>query len=153
MKNSNPAEAVRQAEGAKSLHQDVLRIRPDSELALKYLMEDQLLLGQALIAAGRIPEAMSAAEEFPTLRPAEAPFYVHAIALLIQCAKASPETVDGRKQAEESLSRAVGIVRNAIRAKVFTRKATLDEKDFDPLRNREDFKALRDSLDDSVHIG
>ena len=150
---SKPAEAVLEAEKAKALHQQVLLTRPDSEPDQRLVMVDQILLGQALIAAGRLEEAMAAAEQLPSLRPADPRIYTHAVGLLIGCAGAVKDTSEGRKQAEDCLARAVGMLRNAVRAKVIRSRATLDEKDFDRLRDRDDFKALRDSMDESVHVG
>ena len=51
---SKPAEAVRRGRKGQGAAQEVLKTRPDSELALRYLLENQVLLGQALIAAGRL---------------------------------------------------------------------------------------------------
>ncbi len=150
---SKPADAVLQAEKAKTLYNDVLKTWPDSELAFRYILENQVLLSHALIGAGRLADAIATAEQLPSLNPAELKFYMNAVGLLIQCAKAAPETVDGRKQAEDCLARAVGIVRNAIQAKVIRSNTKLDVPDFDPLRDRDDFKRLRDALSDSVHIG
>ena len=150
---TNPAAAIPEAETARSFHRDVLKTRPESEQVLAFLLEDQLLLAQALIAAGRLPEAMDAAEDLPSIHPSEPRFYINAAALLIQCAVAAPETEDGRKQSERCLARAVGVLRKAVQAKVISSKGTLDLKDLAPLKNRDDFKRLRDSLDDTVHIG
>jgi hypothetical protein len=150
---SKPAEAVLEAEKAQALHQQVLLTRPDSEPDQRFVMEDQILLSQALIAAGRLPEAMAVAEQLPSIRPADPRLIAHAVGLLIRCAGAVKDTSEGRKQAEDCLARAVGMLRNAVRAKVIRSRATLDEKDFDRLRDRDDFKTLRDSVDESVHVG
>jgi eukaryotic-like serine/threonine-protein kinase len=149
---SDPAQAVQQAEMAKSLHADVLKAQPESELALKCSLEDRLLLGNALIAVGRLPDAMAAAEELPALRPADPAIYIHAVGLLLNCAKSCADNEVGRRQAEDSLARAVGIIRKAIHSKAIRSKTKLDLPEFDPLRNRDDFKRLHDLLDDSVHI-
>ena len=107
---SKPADAVPEAETARGLFNDVLVTLRDSELVLSYLLDNQILLGQALIAAGRLPAAVAAAEHLPELNRTEPRFYLHAAGLLIQCAKATADTADGRKQAEDCLSRAVGIL-------------------------------------------
>jgi serine/threonine protein kinase/tetratricopeptide (TPR) repeat protein len=148
-----PAEAVLEAEKASRLYKDVLSTRPDSELALAYVLDNQLLLANALIAAGRLTDAMAAAEQLPSFHPVEPRFYINAAALLIRCAQAAPDTKDGRRLAEDSLVRAVGVLRKAVQAKVISSKATLDLKDLAPLSGRDDFNRLRESLDDSVHIG
>ena len=153
LRNSKPAEAVIEAGKAKELHESVLKTRPESEVAIRYLLEDHLLLGQALIAAGRVPEAAATAEHLPALRPSDPTLYVHAVGLMIICAEAAADTPDGRKQKEDCLARAVGILRNAIQSKVIRSKTKLDVKDFAPLHDRDDFKRLRQSVDDSDHIG
>jgi eukaryotic-like serine/threonine-protein kinase len=150
---SKPKEAVIEAEKADGLYRDVLTNRPGSEQALGFLLENRLLLVHALIDSGRVTDAMTAAERLPSFNSNEPRFYVHATALLIECARAAADTADGRKQAEDALARAVGVLRKAVQAKVISSKVTLDLKDFAPLRDRDDFKRLRDSLDDTVHIG
>jgi serine/threonine protein kinase/tetratricopeptide (TPR) repeat protein len=150
---SKPTDAVLEAEKAKALHQQVLLTEPDSELDQRFVMEDQILLSQALIAAGRLSEAMAAAEQLPSIRPADPRFYVHGVGLLIRCALAVKDTPEGRKSAEDCLARAVGMLRDAVRAKVIRSGATLDAPDFDRLRDRDDFKALRNSVDEAAHVG
>ena len=148
-----PAKAILEAENARGRLNEALKARPGSGLVQGYALDNQMLLSQALIAAGRLADAMNAVEQIPTLFPQNLNAYLLAVGLLIECAKASPDTPDGRKQADAILARAVGIVRNAIQAKAITRKATLDEKVFHPLRSREDFKRLGESLDAPAHIG
>ncbi len=150
---TNPAAAIPEAETARSFHREVQKTRPGSEQVLAFLLEDQLLLAQAMIAAGRLPDAMDAAEDIPSIHPNEPRFYINAAALLIQCGAAAPDTEAGRKLAESGLTRAVAVLRKAVQAKVISSKGTLDLKDLAPLKERDDFKQLRGSLDDSVHIG
>ena len=131
------------------------KIRPDSEPVSDVSLEDQILLGQALIAAGRLSDAMAAAEELPALQPSDPSFYVHAVGLLIQCADSQRrQRARAGKQAEDmpGPSRRTSFAR-PYKHKVIRLKTTLEVKDFDPLRERDDFKQLRDLLDDSVHIG
>ncbi len=140
---SKPAEkTVLEAEKARDPLNVALKARPGSELVKGYLLDNQVLLGQALIRAGRLPEAMATAEQLPALVPRNPNACVHAAGLLIACARAAADTDDGRKLTEEALVRAVGVIRNAIQAKVIQSKATLDSKDLAPLRERDDFKGL-----------
>jgi serine/threonine protein kinase/tetratricopeptide (TPR) repeat protein len=151
--NSKPPEAVLEAEKAKSLHEDVRKTRPESELALRYLLQDHYLLCQALWAAGRFPEAIAIAEQLPALRSDDPAFYERAASLLIKCAEATADTPDGRKQKEDCLARAVGVLRKAIESKVIRSKSKLDLPDFAPLRGRDDFKRLLEGAADSDHVG
>jgi hypothetical protein len=148
---SDPAQAVVQAKLARDLHTAVLKAEPDWEMAFIYAVQDYLLLGNGLLAAGRIPEAMATAEELPALRPADPAVYIHAVGLLVACAKACADNDAGHKEADESLARAVGIMRKAIQSKAIRSKTKLDVPECDPLRNRDDFKRLHDLLDDSVN--
>jgi tetratricopeptide (TPR) repeat protein len=148
-----PIDAVAQAEKAKERYNEVLRISPDSEPDQYSLFECHNILIRALIAGGQIDGAMSAAEQLPTIRPSDPALYVHAAAYLIQCANIMPATPAGRKQQEAILSRAVDLLGKAVQAKVIRVKRTLEEKSLLPLRERDDFKKLLKSLDDSVHIG
>ena len=58
---SNPAETVPEAEKARDRLKEALEARPDSQLAQRYLLDNQVLLGQALIGSGRLPEAVAMA--------------------------------------------------------------------------------------------
>ena len=149
-----PAEALHQAEEARKLLRQSLQSRPDSDTDLRALAEDQGVLTLALIDLGRLAEAVTAAGQLPATRPADPAAYVHAAALLIRCARASPSTPEGQQQAEGSLARAVSILGDAVRAKLIRSSPPLDLPELGPLRNREDFKeALRDTLPKSEHAG
>ena len=148
----NPAEAVRHLEEARALHKQVLQPHPDSDLDQKYLAEDQGVLVLALIAACRLPDAMAAAEQIPAIRPTDPTAYIHASALLVQCASAASKAGD-RKQEEDNLARAVGVLRNAVRDQVIRTRRSLDRPELAPLRDREDFKKLGNSLVESVRSG
>jgi len=141
-----PTEALHQAEEAQNLLRQSLQSRPDSDTDQRVLAEDQGVLTLALIDLGRLPEAVAAAGQLTATRPADPAAYVHAAALLIRCAGAASSTPEGQKLAEESLARAVGILGDAVRAKLIRSSATLDIPDLRLLQDRDDFKALRDSL-------
>ncbi len=151
--NSKPPEAAIEAEKADSLFKDVLNARPGVEMVLKFVLDNRALLVQALIDAGRLTDAMVAAEGIPSFHPNEPRFYVYSAAKLITCAQAAADTPEGRKQMEDGLARAVGVLRKAVQTKVISSRTSLDLKDFAPLRERDDFKKLRESVDDSVHVG
>ncbi len=147
-----PAATVLEAEKACGALKQALKAKPGSQLTQGYVLDNQVLLGQALIRAGRVPEAMAMAEQLPALMPGNPNAYVHAAGILIAAARAAADSDDGRKQAEEGLARAVGVLRNGIQAKVIKSKATLDSKGFAPLRQRDDFKRLGELLDDAAHV-
>jgi hypothetical protein len=149
----NPAEALDQAEQSQILLRKLLESRPDSDADLRALAEDQGVLTLALIDLGRVAEAVAAAGQLPATRPADWAAYVHAAGLLIRCAQAAPNSPEGRQQAEGSLARAVSILRDAVRAKLIQSSAPLEFPEFRPLHDRDDFKALRESLPRADHKG
>jgi hypothetical protein len=148
-----PEDAVHQAEEAQVLFKQVLQAHPDSDADQLNLAEDQGVLTLALIAAGRLSDAMATAEQLPVTRPADPEAYRRAAALLVRCAAAASKTDDGQQFAERSLARAVGILRDAVRARLIRSSAALDHPDLHPLRDRDDFKALRGSLPQPDHRG
>ena len=148
----NPVEAVRQAEQARTIHKQVLQPHPDSDPDQKCVVEDQGLLALALISAGRLHDATAAAEQIPSIRPTDPTVYIHAASLLVHCAEEASKAGD-RKQEEENLARAVGVLRNAVRDQVIRTRKSLDRPDLARLRDREDFKKLCDSLVESVRSG
>jgi eukaryotic-like serine/threonine-protein kinase len=139
-----PTEAIEHAEQAQSLYGKVLSKRPDSEVDTRALADDQGVLANALIALGRFPEAATTAEQLPKTRPADPAAYVHAAALLIKCADGAPSSPGGPRAA--FLTQAVDILRQAVRIKAIRSPATLDVPDLRPLRDRDDFKTLRETL-------
>jgi len=149
----NPAEALQQAEQSQKLLRKLVESRPDSDTDLRALAEDQGVLTLALIDLGRLADAIAAAGELPKTRPADWAAYLHAAGLLIRCAQAAPSSPEGRQLAEGSLARAVGILRDAVRAKLIQSSTPLDLPEFRPLQDRDDFKALRDSLPRADHKG
>ena len=140
----NAAEAVRQAEQAQILHEKVLRSRPDSEVDKRALADDRGVLANALIDAGRLSDAAETAARITKDLPDDPAAYLHGAALLIKCADASPTTSGGPR--DDFLAHAVGILREAVRSHLIRSPATLDLPDLRLLRDRDDFKTLRDSL-------
>ena len=153
MRSKKAADAVLQAMKAKELFAKVIKTWPDSDQASRYLREDYVLLGNALIAAGRLGEAVEMAEQLPAIHPGDSAFCFRAVGILIECAKAAPKSEDGRRQAEDCFARAVGVIRKGIEAKLIRSKSELDVPNLEPLRNRDDFKRLRNLVDASVHVG
>ncbi|MFI5456217.1 MAG: protein kinase [Isosphaerales bacterium] len=150
---TNPAEALRQAEEAQKLLQQVLKSRPDSDTDQRALAADQRVLTLTLIELGDLDKAISAAGQLPVTRPADPAQYVYAARLLVQCAEASPSTPQGEQLAEKSLARAVSILADAVRAKLIPSSDILDDAAFRRLRDRPDFQKLRDSLPKTDRTG
>jgi len=148
-----PAEAVLRLEEAQRLLKQVLQSRPDSDADQRILAESQGLLTLALQDVGRLADAATTAEQLPATRPTEPAAYVHAATLMIKCADAAPSTPEGRRQADEFLTRAVGILRAAVRAKVIRFQATLLVPDLHRLHARDDFLTLIDSLAPTPRTG
>lgn len=107
----------------------------------------------ARLGAGRLADAAAEAEELPKIRPADPQLYAHTAVLLVRCALAAPTTPEGRSFAAQQLNRAVEILDGAVRAKIIYFRYWLDKDEFGPLRDRDDFKKLRDSLPESVRAG
>ncbi len=91
------------------------------------------------------------AAQLPKTRPADPAACVHAAALMIKCADAALSTQGASR--EDILARAVGILSDAVRSNIIRSPATLDVKDLHPLRDRKDFKTLRESLAKSPRTG
>jgi serine/threonine protein kinase len=148
-----PQDAVLQAETARTLHQQNLKANADSDPDARALADDQGLLTVALTDAGRLADAAAAAEQLPAIRPADPSVYYHTAAYLIRCAEKAVHTADGQPFAADCFTRAVGILGDAVRAKVIRSRYWVDKAELSPLRNRDDFKKLRDPLPESVRTG
>ncbi|HKI21381.1 MAG TPA: hypothetical protein VKA15_26035, partial [Isosphaeraceae bacterium] len=152
-KCKKPKDAVIQAEAARTLYKQLLEANLESGPDARMLGEDQFLLTHALIGADRLTDAVAAAEQIPALRPDDPNGDVVAAALLVRCALAAAQTHDGQRFAADTLNRAVGILSNGVRAKRIRDRHRLDNQGLAPLRDRDDFKTLRDSLPESVRTG
>jgi hypothetical protein len=131
---------------AEALYKQVLKNRPDSPQDQVALAENQIVMTVALIAAGRLADAQATAERLPAIMPGNPNLYVRAAAQLIACAEAAPGTPEGQRLSEDSLSRAVAVLRAGVSAKAIQSPKSLDVSDFVKLRDRTDFKAVRDSI-------
>jgi serine/threonine protein kinase/tetratricopeptide (TPR) repeat protein len=141
-----PAKALHHAEEAQKLLKAVLKSRPESDTELRMLVEDQVVMTLALIDLGRLRDASTVAGQIPATRPADVAACCHAATLLVKCAQAAPATPEGKELGEASLGRAVGVLGDAVRAKLIRSTAPLDMPELGPLRERSDFKALRESV-------
>jgi serine/threonine-protein kinase len=148
----SPGEAIGHYEEAVALYRQVIQAYPDSGQDRHRLAEIRVALADALIAAGRIPDAGSVAEQIPAALPADPHTDIHAASLLTRCASAAARAGDG-KMREDFLGRAVIVLRKAVGAHVIRSRSMLDLPDLHPLHEREDFKQLRESLAESVRSG
>jgi tetratricopeptide (TPR) repeat protein len=143
-----PTEALRHLEEARALLKQVLQAYPESESDRRLLIDDQLVLTLALIAAGRLADAVTAAEQLPAIAPSDRECVLHAVRLLIRCGKAG----DGKGH-EDCCARAVGVLREAVRNGAIRTRSDLDLPILQDLREREDFKKVRESLAESIRSG
>jgi serine/threonine protein kinase len=147
------SDAVVQAETAKSLHAQNLKANPDSDTDSRALADDQNLLTLALVDAGRLADAAAAAEQLPTIRPADPGVYFYASVYLIRCAEKAVTTADGLAFAADCFNRAVRILADGVRGKAIRSRYWLDREELAPLRKRNDFEKLRDLLAAAIRTG
>ena len=138
-----PDNAVNAAQEAQRLFQQALKTRPGSERDLLLLLEDEVLLTLALVAAGRIEDAAAVAEHLPSSLPADPAVYCRAAALLVDCAATASKSAATQPLAPSLLSRAVGALRAGVTAKAIRSSKSLELPDLRPLYERDDFKKLK----------
>ena len=140
--------AVRQA---MLYHQAALDSSPESPRYRQSLWDDydyeaRILLQPAKIeadAAARghhIDGAAEAAEQLPRLLPDRSRSYVWGATLLVKCAQASGD------QGGNYFDRAVKVLKKGVEDAVIRQAVDLDNRDLDPLKSRDDFQKLRQSL-------
>lgn len=140
------ADAIGEGEKADALLRRALQARPDSETLQRSLFENQGVLTLALIAANRLTDAKASAEKMPSIRPEELNSYIHAAALLARGGDAAPKTEDGQRLSEACRASAVKILGEAQRRKLLRSTKDLDLPSLESLRNREDFRKLREAV-------
>ena len=123
----------------------------------KYLGDSLGLFAKTLVQLGEHGEAADAAEEVPGVQPEALEQRLRAAALLTQCAglaAADRRLADAKRRDLESkyAYRAVKLLRNAVHQGLLKDVRVLDLPDFAPLRERDDFKALRQLLEDGGKI-
>jgi serine/threonine protein kinase len=150
---TDPTQALAQAESAKKFHKEFLKASPDSVRDQSALYEDQIIIIKSRIAVGDVDAAVEAAEELPTIQPTSPTLYLLAAGFLVKCAATTPATRDGKLQPESIMARAVALLSKAVQNGVIRQKRTLEDKSLLPLHERDDFKKLLKSVDEPVHIG
>jgi tetratricopeptide (TPR) repeat protein len=132
--------------------QAALAANPQDPSFLDALRNAYRELADVLTRLGEHANAASAVEELPRLAPDELKEYLRATACLVRCmplaASDQRQTdADRRRCAEAYAQRAVRQLRRAIDRGLLRDAKTLDWKMFAPLRDRDDFKELRERLE------
>jgi len=142
VRNNKPDEARRAAEQAIHYNEAALKLSPENREYQRWLWEDYL--GFSLILL-KLPDqterAAQAALELPRLRPLDPDSYLGAAECLAQCARASKDP--GRDYG----GRAGQMLKTAVEKGLIHHAKQLDPARFPSLKDRDDFKALRQSLD------
>ena len=129
-----------------------LEANPRNAAYHEYLGDSLGLFAKTLIQLGEHAEAAEAAEQVPGVRPEALEQHLRAAALLTKCvglASADRHLADAKRHVLEKkyAYRAVKILRIAVQQGLLKDVRGLDLEDFDPLRERDDFKALRETLE------
>ena len=141
LSNRNEQKEARAAvEKAIVCHQEALKVSPESPKYREWLYNDFGSLSLILLALNDIEGAARAAEELPRLRPDQFNTYRLTVNLLMSCDRAT----NGRNP--DHGNRAVELLREAAQKKLIHDPKQLDLDQFLPLKDRDDFRRLRESL-------
>ncbi len=121
---------------------------PSVRAALRDAYRD---LTEVLTRLGEHANAASAVEELPRLAPDELEEYLRAAAFLARCVVLAAEDTKFPETRREALGqiyarRGVELLRQAYDRKLLRDGRELQRHDYDPLREREDFRKLHDDL-------
>ena len=135
-----------------------LEANPRNAAYHEYLGDSLGLFAKTSIQLGEHAEAAEAAEQVPGVRPEALEQHLRAAALLTKCvglASADRHLADAKRRDLEKkyAYRAVKILRSAVQQGLLKDVRGLDLEDFDPLRERDDFKALRETLETRAKVG
>ena len=139
-------------------HRAALENDPRDRAVREFLRDDYSVLCLALLRAGSHKRAASTAEELPRVLPGELSEYLRAAAFLVESGvsvSSDPVLTDARRKevAESYAVRAVGLLRRAADRRILTDPGALRIKELAPLRSREDFEQLHQSLLDRPKAG
>jgi tetratricopeptide (TPR) repeat protein len=148
-KQGDLAGAHRRLDEAIKHQRRVLEDNPRSDLGRAQLRGSLGLLAETLIQLRDYAGAASAAEELPKVFPDDPWGYLLAATDLTRCMTHTDEA----PRAEEYAQKAISLLREAIARKLIRNVSDLDQKEFEPLRQREDFKELHERLMNSTRIG
>jgi hypothetical protein len=143
------AAAVDGAQEARDLCAEILGGTPGSDCALALLLEDQGLLTLSLIRAGRIAHAAASCDEIAAAHAKNRTAQARAASYMVKCGEAARAAAKANfklpDRSGDYFARAVELLRDAIQIMPFP-PAEFDREEFQSLRGREDFEALRRSL-------
>ena len=132
-------------------HQAALESSPESPKYRKMLWDDyadetRILLQFATIEAVAstryrlVEDAANSAEQLPRVLPDRVSSYVRAATFLVRCAHAAGD------QGGNYFDRAVKVLKKGVEDSVIREAVDLDNRTLDPLKSRDDFQRLRQSL-------
>ncbi len=113
---------------------------PESPKYKGWLYNDYGVLSNILLRLNEIEGAAKAAEKLPRILSDQLKTYCDTVVLLTKCAIASKD------QGPDYGGRAVQVLRKAVAEKVIRDPKQLDLPQFRALKDREDFRRLRESL-------
>ena len=128
---------------------------PSVRAALRAAYRD---LTEVLTRLGEHAGAASAVEELPRLAPDELQEYLRAAAFLARCVALAAEDTKLPEARREALGqtyarRGVELLRQAYDRKLLHDGRELQRHDYDSLRERDDFKELRETLETRARVG
>jgi len=138
---------IKKAEDARSAIEQSIRyhsqardLRPESDQYRAHLYAALGLSSRILLELGETAMAAKAAEELPRLLPEDVRSYYNAAAFLTKCQSASKD------EGQDYGRRAVSVLQNAAENGLIKEAKQLNFKEFHELKEREDFRRLRESL-------
>jgi tetratricopeptide (TPR) repeat protein len=128
---------------ALQYHRSALTADPRDRTCREFLRDDQGVLCLVLRQSGAFEKAADAAEELPQIMPDAPDEWLRAAIFLVECASSATDNA-----VRESLARrAVRQLRLAADRRLIRDPTMLDVKEFEPIRQREDFQNLREELE------
>jgi tetratricopeptide (TPR) repeat protein len=138
--NGEPKRALVAVEQAIKYHKLALESYPESNRYQRNLWDDYSRYADLLIGLDDLDRAADAAEELPRIDPRRAKSYPQAAMYLTRCAQRSKD------KGPDYGRRAVEVLRKAVQNNRAPSRKMLENDVFKPLRNREDFQRLLESL-------
>jgi tetratricopeptide (TPR) repeat protein len=137
------AGAVRFLDRAIAHHRAVAAADPANPTFRSYLGDDFFVLAFTRVKQQNHAAAAKAAEQLPRLLPHDFQRYGDAAAILVECAEAAG---DDQERAESYLGRAVKVLVRAADLGLIATPKRLDDRAFNQIRERNDFKRLLEGL-------
>lgn len=138
-------DAIAAAKASLAAGKTLLERGPTTAFVRHTLTEAQTVIVRACLASDRLNDAIEAAEALPALDPVDAKAAVRGAVLLVRCGEHARASED-ETTADESFKKAVTILARAQAQGLRIDPEDLASEDFDPVRTREDFQAVIDSV-------